>query len=159
MMRLFATFACLLLFFGCDYIERLTSNIDVTKIQAFPSKIESGIVFGVSGETATAQIESVSIECIPTTNVIDTKHSEQTYDIAVTSMVNYKFNREVYAPYYCDMIFEAKSKSGVVLGTATGTAKLLNSSTIATVSGKISGISRGAMEKVSYVVARWDYSN
>jgi len=146
---------------GCDYINNTFNSIDTSKIKAYPSKIEASVKWGGKySTTANAEIESVLFECIKNYGTDEKSKSKQReYDIALTSNVNYQIFNDYISPLYADIIFEAKSKSGVVLGMAKGTAKLINGSSKSTVSAKIIGLSSAEMEKVSYIIARWDFGS
>lgn len=148
------------LLFGCDFIDDKLNNIDVSKIVTKASAGQSGIKYeGYSKITnASANIGEIRFECVKNYSVNDnSKSKRREYDIAVTAQINYTIENEYLSPYHSTVIFEAMSKSGVVLGSASAPVKLIVNNTQTKASAKILGLSPDEMNKVATIIARWDY--
>jgi hypothetical protein len=148
------------LLFGCDYIDETFNSIDTSKIKAQSLQDASGIQWEAYDKSlnAVASINDVKFECIKNYNVSDTSKSKRReYDIAVTADITYNIFKDYINHFNASVIFEAMSKSGVVLGASKGTTALVSNATNTTVSAKILGLSPEEMKKVTNIIARWDF--
>lgn len=144
---------------GCNLFDRI-NNIDTTKITASPSAVEANLQIGPDHNTfATAVIKSVKFECVPIEIKNDKNTSSRYYEIILTAAVAYHINNSILAPYMSKVVFDAKSKQGVVIGTTEALVKLTSSSEPngIDVSAKIVGLTHEEISRVSYIIARWSY--
>ena len=63
----------------------------------------------------------------------------------------------MYSNFEANIIFEAVTMSGVVLGQYKSTVRLIEYSSRATTSAKIVGLSFEEISKVKTVYAKWEY--
>jgi len=162
MLRIVITGCLILCLFGCDYIKKMSNQVDTSKIFACPSASNAGIKWGTNSNSPTGQIDTVKFECIKneTSGANDKASSTQeVYDIALTANISYDASKAIYTPLYGTIIFEAKSNQGVVIGTAIGHGKFVKDDMAATVSAKIAGLTHGEMAKISRIEAKWDYNH
>ena len=163
-LRIIILFVLIGLMSGCDYIDETLNNIDTSHIKTELSPNGSYIHWEgyliPKVENANASISKVQFECVKNYTVNETtKSKRREFDIPLTAVISYNITSdgEYMSPYHCDVIFEAVSNRGVVLGSSTGTAKLISNSTSTTVSAKILGLSPDEMKKVTKIIARWDF--
>jgi hypothetical protein len=133
-------------------------------VQGTPDSAGAGIV-GWGGESAkvTAQIASVAVECIPMLEpAIDTSKAKRgaynVYQIAVTATVNYQIKVDRLPDTEADIIFEAVSPSGVVLGSARSRFRMVENGSAGTASARITSLTDSEIRRVVAVRAKWDYS-
>lgn len=150
---------------GCD-IKQYFFN--PSRIEGMPSISESSIKWGGEQAKITANITRVVIECIPVERKegggIFSGKANKEYEIAVTALINYNvidnnfFKRvTMYSNLEANIIFEAVTNSGVVLGQSKSTVRLIENSSRATTSAKIVGLSFDEISRVKTVYAKWEY--
>ena len=153
---------------GCDP-QQPQQNLCPTVLPAAPSLSDSTIQWwnGPAKHVyASARITSVSAECIPdghhtTASDKAARDTFQDYELAITATVTYDISDEAsfsIAPANDSLIFEAMSRSGVVLGSATTPFSLVGGdSTGGTASAKITGLSSEEVRRLLAVRARWKF--
>lgn len=150
---------------GCNLIPREKYK---PIIKAMPSATDAGIKWGREKAKITANIDDVVIECIPVERPTDLSKSktnvDNEYEIAATANISYiifdkSFYRQItiYSDIEAKVIFEALSTSGVVLGQAEGTVRIIENGSSAKASAKIYGLTLDEIKKVGKVEARWKY--
>lgn len=152
---------------GCDLFPQKIYK--PTNIQAAPSATESGIQWGGDKPKMIASIDSIVIECIPIENMKNEPgkskgKSTVLYQIAATANISYAIldkqffkKASIFRNPEANVIFEAQSTSGVVLGQSVGTIRLIENGTSAKASATIYGLTPEEIKKVVKVEARWEY--
>ncbi len=153
--------ACSILMVGCTG----NKNACPDEIVSEPDESSSGLMWGDKKPKVSAQIVSVVSECIPISepNGKNSENTETVYRIPVTASIKYEINavewfQEVtqYKNLTATIIFEAKSKSGVVLQSSTGEFKIISNSTSGETSATLH-LLPGEIARVEKVTARWEY--
>lgn len=117
---------------------------------------------------AKARIVSLAVECLPVMHPsVETSKFQQReysdYEIRVTATVNYQtFDTPEplvghRKPMEANIIFEAVSSGGVVLGSDSTRFQAVRNGSLGKASGKISGLSGSEIRRVVAVQARWEY--
>jgi hypothetical protein len=149
---------------SCDIAQQPDNACPV--VRGTPDSAEAGIVWGGEPAKVTAQIASVAVECIPIFQpAIDTPKARRgaynEYQIAVTATVNYQIKDKAYVDRPPDteanIIFEAVSQSGVVLGSARSRFRIIENVSAGTASARIASLTDSEIRKVVAVRAKWEY--
>jgi hypothetical protein len=105
-----------------------------------------------------------SVSPLTTKRVVTEKAQQQAftdYELAVTATISYKIpDATVFASNSASdtILFEALSDTGVVLGSASSSLKLVDGGgTRGTTSAKIVGLSDEEIRRITTVQARWKY--
>jgi len=118
-----------------------------------------------------ATIDSVSVECLPVNhpaieNQGKNRAAHSDYQLALTAIVGYKINDAKWLSERSgvlrpsdDVLFEAISEKGVVLGSGRGKFTFIGGLETGseTVSGTITGISDTEIQRVRRVNAKWAF--
>lgn len=153
-------------------VKVLRGNLCPAKLRAMPSPDGWGIEWdgGTSTPKVAGKIVRVAVECIPIrTPAENDGHANipalTSYQLSSTATIEYRIvdrrwlaeNTKV-SDLTANVVFEAQSASGVVLGTAEGLFQVVAGGESGTASADIS-IPEAVMPHVAQVSARWMYGH
>jgi hypothetical protein len=156
---------------GCDNMAMPKPNACPSSLQGAPSPNASGIQWGGDVEKVSANIVSVLVECVPQHHTaVETNNTKRDaftdYELAATATVTYKIIDKTFFESATDfrnmdasIIFEVLTGSGVVLGSAKTTFRIVGGGTSGNASAKISSLSDEEIRRVTLVRARWEYGH
>ena len=155
---------------GCDGLQVSTPSACPAMLRAEPAYGLSAIEWGGSDKVS-AEITAVVVECIPAHHeTVATDRAKQVaftdYELAATATVVYKIADAIFfedatgsSNMDATLVFEALSNTGVVLGFAPSSFRVVGGGTAGTASAKILGLSDEEIRRVVSVRAKWQYGH
>jgi len=146
---------------GCDQLKP-RADACPSGLAGAPSPESGGIIEAVGGqERLTGSITSVLVECLPSRHEPGQadrgwRRASTDYEVAVTATVEYKISDQDFASSDANVIFEALSATGVVLGSTKAFFRFTKNGSSGQISAKIVGLSEEEVRRVTSVHARWE---
>src|SRR5690606_23316689 len=139
-----------------------------SEIVAIPDPLHSGIVWGGDSTRVRATLQRAVADCIPYTESAalsgDHATSRKAVQFPVTADIEFEVLDHEWlrtATRYWDLeaniIFEARTESGVVLASARGRFRLIRGGKTTSVSATITSVSPEVARRVRWIIARWEY--
>jgi len=143
---------------GCDQLKP-RGDACPPGLAGAPSPASGGIIEAVGGQERLAgSITAVLVECLPSPGEADRgwRRASTGYELAVTATVEYKISDQDFASSDANVIFEALSATGVVLGSTKAFFRFTKNGSSGQISAKIVGLSEEEVRRVTSVHAKWE---